>query len=488
MGMFWLGVATIFAQNKEETPETAAQQEITFDIANSSFYEGYGKPVYAENDGKKHYLVAISGMLGTQVIIGSWNRFVMRSSWAQVGWDDVKEFYKHETAWDGDWFWTNFALHPYQGSLAYMAGRSANLNRIESMVLTAASDAMWEWFFETNAPSRNDLVYSFFGGFAVGEMLYRLSLEADQIHWLLGWAVNPERLWSELWTRQRPLGSTGNIYAFTLRTTVGTTHTWAWANGGAGNRTESFPVYVSPEFYVAYNNPYGHDSNSPYSQFELRMGGAIGKGSGFWRGMKEAEKYLMYDIFIFSNGMLFSRAPDWGENKDTSIGMVFDFDFRWHSYMDLSSLAPGFAIKQRINYETGRIEWQFHGDVNVLGTTDYYHFHRDDELARLFRDYSYMIGGETVFLWRWVSESGWLAETDVHGYIAWDFPNQTTELQSSGWEFFGFIDLNLEMPLSERVRLGLANELYVKRALYDSAPNVTQLLYSGGVYAKLQLK
>ena len=486
----WLTPGILFAQNIEKKRETQNEaQEITFDAAKiSSFYDGYGRPVHQDNDGKKHYLAAISGALATQLVIFGWDRFILQAKWAQVNWEQVSTFYRRQPDWDTDWFWTNFVLHPYQGALAYMAGRNSNLNRIESLLLTAASDFMWEWFCETTAPSYNDLVYSFVGGFAVGEMLYRLSLEAEEIHWLLGWAVNIERLWTDLWTRQKPRGSTGNIHTFWVRTSVGTMHTWAWSSAGAGDRTEVFPVYFSPEVFIAYNDPYGHDSNKPYSQFELRMGGGIGKGSGFWRGLKEAEKYLMYDVFIFSNGMLFSRAPDWGESRDTSIGMVLDYDFRWHSYMDLSALAPGFAVKQRISYDDSRIEWQFHGGVNLLGATDYYHFHRNFDMAVSFRDYSYMVGAKTFFLWRWISHSGWMAECNMHGYVARDLPGQTQGSQSVGWEIFGFFDLNLEMPLAEKVRLGLANEVYTKKAWYETASDVFQIAWSGSVYAKLQLK
>ena len=484
----WLCSGIIVAQNIKKETQTGGQ-EITFKTKNaSSFYDGFGKPVNLDNDGKKHYLAAVSGAVATQFLIFGWDRYILRADWAQVTWDDVKTFYKRRPEWDTDWYWTNFVLHPYQGALAYMAGRNSNLNRVESLILTAASDAMWEWFFETNAPAYNDLVYSFVGAFAVGEMLYRLSLEASEINWLLGWAVNPERLWTELWTRQKPRGTTGNIYAFSVRATMGTMHAWSWSKGGAGNRSESFPFYFSPEVYIVYNDPYRHDSNSPYSHFELRMGAGIGKGSGFWRGLADAAKYLMYDIFIFSNGMLFSRSPDWGANRDTSIGMVLDYDFRWHSYMDVSSLAPGFAIKQRISYEGRRIEWQFHGDVNLLGTTDYYHYHRNFDMAVSFRDYSYMVGGETVFLWRLITDSGWMAECDFHGYVARDLPSQTQGKQSPGWEVFGFLDLNLEIPLAEKVRMGLANELYVKKAWYETASDVFQLAFSSALYAKLQLK
>ena len=71
----------------------------------------------------------------------------------------------------------------------------------------------------------------------------------------------------------------------------------------------------------------------------------------------------MYDIHIFSNGMLFARNVDWGENLDTTLGIVLDYDFMWHSFMEFSSLAPGFAIKQRYNGSNNIIKWQFHLDA-----------------------------------------------------------------------------------------------------------------------------
>ena len=51
---------------------------------------------------------------------------------------------------------------------------------------------------------------------------------------------------------------------------------------------------MAPEFTVIYNDPYGHDSNSPFSQFELTMGGSFGKGSGV--GVNSTEQNILYSI------------------------------------------------------------------------------------------------------------------------------------------------------------------------------------------------
>ena len=81
-----------------------------------------------------------------------------------------------------------------------------------------------------------------------------------------------------------------------------------------------------------------------------------------------------------------------------------------------------------------------------------------------------------------------MAEFYFHGYVARDLPSQTQGKQSPGWEVFGFLDLNLEIPLAEKVRMGLANELYVKKAWYETASDVFQLAFSSALYAKLLLK
>ncbi len=478
------------AQAASHVLESSSPQDITFDVnAVSASRSVYGIPVHEDNDGKKHYLTAFSGMLLSEGIIHGWSRFVVGAGWAKVSVDSLLDW-RRELEFDDDWVWTNFVLHPFQGSLYYMAARNANLNRIESLGVTALGDFIWEWFAETTSPSINDLLYSFAGGFAVGEMMYRLSLEAEQISGFFGYAVNPMRIWTDPLTRTKPRGTVGNIHKISLKYKVGTVRTYSYSGyDTVQSPAEHFPLFLSPDISIIYNDPYGHDSNDPFSQFDFRFAVGLGAGSGRWRGMVSEEQHVMYDIFLSSNGMLFARALDVDSNKDTTVGMALDYDVRWQSLIDIASLAPGFAIKQRIRRLSNTVEWQLHLDWNLLGITDYYYFHRapDSNMMGARRDYSYMVGPEVVFQWNWMNKKGFLFENIVHAYAGYDFAFQTQTNQSTGWEYIGMWEMNFELPLPKELFLGLGTTVYLKYARYESVDDVFQHAYFANFYLKRQL-
>jgi hypothetical protein len=480
--LFVSTIIAVFPCSGETDSFHNEQHEITFNLQKMD-----ASTVSAVNDKpEKHYLAAFGGMMLVNTTISSWNRFVSRASWAKVGWDDVIHFYDRQQSWDTDWYWTNFALHPYQGALTYMAARGSNLNAAESFFMATLASTAWEYLYELNAPSKNDLIYTPIGGFAVGEMFYRLSLEADQINRLYGYLINPMRTYTEFVTGEKPRGTTGHIYDISLKFSVGTTKTYSWFSGNDAPDSDSelYPVFISPEFTVIYNDPYGWDSNEPYSQFELTMGGAFGAGSGEDSG---SNADFMYDITILSNGMLFSRAPDMGENKDTTIGIVFDYDFIWHSFMELSALSPGFAIKQRIRNKASTIEWQWHLDTLLLGTSDYYYFMHDlVPETKTRREYSYNTGFESVFMWKRTGSQGQTLNTGTRFYAMWDFPDQVQTGAHSGWDFVCISNLDYEVPVSSHVNIGFGNNLYLKKCIYYGAPDIFQTVYTGTVFARLK--
>lgn len=258
----------VFAQ----TAESAETSDADLDFSSEA----------VEFDSKKHYFVAAGGMLLTNIVIGSWNRFgPARASWAQVYWDDIKEPWNRKIKFDRDWYWTNFVLHPYQGGLYYLAARNSNLNWFESLLVSAAGSFMWEYFFETNSPSTNDLTYTPIGGFATGEMVYRLGLEANaKGHKILGYVANPLRLYTDPILKRAPQGPSGLLQSFSLKTGFGLAFANTWLKEPYDNCSEFFPAYGSVGLDVVYDDPYGHDSNTPYSQFELSMQGSAGLGSG----------------------------------------------------------------------------------------------------------------------------------------------------------------------------------------------------------------
>ena len=465
----------------------ASAGDITFSPAPLAATESYGTPVHEDNDGKKHYLVAFTGAFVTDALIFSWNRLVLGAGWTRVTPEHAAHFYEHEPEWDTDWYWTNFVLHPYQGALSYMVGRSANLNRIESFALATLFDFGWEYFCETTSPSKNDMVYSSLGAFPVGEMLYRLSLEAEQLHALFGYVVNPERLWSEFWTRQKPRGTVGNIHELALSFAVGTTYARTTFGYDIATQNELFPVFASPKIAIVYNDPYGHDSNNPYSQFNMDIRFAFGAPSG--EGITSLYEKLFFDISIMSDGMLLARAPELGDTAVT-LGPVLEYDFIWNNVVQLSSLAPGFAFKQRIPLANSDIEYQLHAAWLALGTTQFDYLYRGVVAAPdyLFREYSYTTGAELVARFRWRTLAGQALTFDLHGYAMYDFADQEQDCADTGWELIALATAGYELPLSRVVRLGIEDQLYAKRTLYRRLEDVTLLTNSARVFVKWQLK
>lgn len=490
--IFTFLIGNIFSQADETNDKAETVSE------NSALTENLNDD---ENDGKKHWISAFGGMLIFNVGLATYNRYVIGSGWAQTGPDEWDHFWERKLAWDDDWYWTNFVLHPYQGSLYYMSARGSNLNVFESMLVTTVGSAFWEYLCETNAPSKNDMVYTTVGAFAVGEMMYRLSLAADSKSRVAGFVLNPMRLWTEFATKQKPKNPHGTIHELTFKVNVGSSQSYTNILGTDEkvdmtnfDRNEFYPVYGGFEVYAVYNDPYTNDSNTPYNQFELKVAAAAGKGSGTGSDCNypDIDKNMMYNIEIESNGMLWSRSPVFAENVDTSLGFVMEYDFDWHSFYLISSLAPGLAIKQRINFDKSRFEWQLHGAWVALGTADNYYLRRSLLTTwptdNTIRFYSYTTGAESVLKLKYATDKGSNIAFDFHGYAMYDFYNQLKHGADVGWEFIGKGTLSAEIALSKSVLLGASDRVFAKRTLYRHYPDVFEILNSASIYAKWKFR
>ncbi|MGN0728230.1 DUF3943 domain-containing protein [Treponema sp.] len=463
-----------------------AQEAETSESGESSLEFSSGN---MELDTEKHYFVAAGGMMLTNLVIGGWNRFgPAQAGWAQVYWDDIKDPLGKEIKFDRDWYWTNFVLHPYQGGLYYLAARNSNLNCLESLAVSAVGSFIWEYFFETNSPSTNDLVYTPIGGFITGEMLYRLGLEAAaRGHTFLSYTANPLRLYTDPVLKRPPQGPSGLLQDFSVKAGFGLAFANTWLKDPYDDCSEFFPSYGFLGLDVVYSDPYGHDSNSPYSQFELSIQGAAGIGSG--EGADSTEEKIMYSISIFSNGMLLSRSLDFGEKYDTTFGLVLEYDFMWHSFMEFSSIAPGVAFKQRIYGKNGVVEWQSHIAGIIMGTADYYYLRRGvfPKPDYVSCDYGYTTGAEIVEKFAYKHDSGLVFDWTVHGYAMYKYEAQKQDCDDTGWEFFAFSQCGVELPVSRAVSVGVSDDFYIKYAAYDEVDDVFSVLNAVNVYARLKL-
>lgn len=124
---------------------------------------------------KKHFWRASGEVVGFNLALWAFDRFVQHGDFSYISWNSIKENFKHGFIWDNDQLGTNTFLHPYNGSLYYNAGRSNGYNFWQSELFAIGGSAMWELFMENEFPSTNDIIATPIGGAVIGETLYRAS-------------------------------------------------------------------------------------------------------------------------------------------------------------------------------------------------------------------------------------------------------------------------------------------------------------------------
>lgn len=112
---------------------------------------------------------------GINVLVHSFDRFVMNEDFAQVHFYDIRDNFKNGFVWDNDQFSTNLFAHPYHGSLYFNSARANGLSFWESAPYAVAGSLMWEFCGETEPPAINDLIATSVGGICIGEITNRIS-------------------------------------------------------------------------------------------------------------------------------------------------------------------------------------------------------------------------------------------------------------------------------------------------------------------------
>ncbi|MCR5217218.1 DUF3943 domain-containing protein [Treponema sp.] len=438
--------------------------------------------------GDRHFLTASTGMFVPTVVLSLWNRYASGSGWAKVDYKRNFNRLKNGTVkweWDTDWYWTNFVLHPYQGQLSYSAFRTANFSQFESMLAATFGSFVWETMCENNTPSLNDMVYTSVGAWPMGEMLHRLSFEADAAWGPLRFLITPMRLWNEGLTGEKPYGSHGNIKELSFYTGFGAANGVNDADTYDKSR-ETYPLFGSLGLDIVYGDSFNHNSNDPFSAFNLSIGGSMGKGCG--QGYRSLEKDLMHNLYIFSDGWVISRSVLADEDRDTSIGIIFDYDFLWHSFMNFSTLAPGFGIKQRFAGDRAKAEWELHLDAVLLGTHDVWYYRRQViDSDKIYKAYNYSVGGEAVAALRYKFNDGPAFVLNNHFYAFYDFKDAKHEVEP-GLSLFDYLRCEVTFPVSSQISLGGENILYAAWSCFDSYPDVVSLMYSTGFFVRYNLK
>jgi hypothetical protein len=133
-----------------------------------------GQDIKAPTAARPSFWHAALGVLAANGAVWSYNWYVQRWQWSNVGTRSWGVNLHRGFGWDNDCFVDNQLAHPYHGSVYLGAARGAGYGFWGSLPYVAAGSASWELFFENVRPSINDLINTTLGGMALGEVTFRL--------------------------------------------------------------------------------------------------------------------------------------------------------------------------------------------------------------------------------------------------------------------------------------------------------------------------
>ena len=95
---------------------------------------------------------------------------------AKFKWQNVEHTFTKPPIWDDDHWSFNYVVHPYMGSLTFLATRNRGGSIVESFFQSAFHSAFYEYFVVSSLqrPSANDMIVTPIGGLLIGEAVFRI--------------------------------------------------------------------------------------------------------------------------------------------------------------------------------------------------------------------------------------------------------------------------------------------------------------------------
>jgi len=148
--------------------------QFSLDIGNPEIFSLKTQPkIMLTPENKKNYSRAAIEITTLNMTVWTFNKYIMKESWANISLESIWNNLKSGFDWDVDTFVTNQFGHPYHGAIHYSVARANNLSFLESTLYSTLSSITWEIFLESIRPSTNDVILNTLGGIALGEVLFR---------------------------------------------------------------------------------------------------------------------------------------------------------------------------------------------------------------------------------------------------------------------------------------------------------------------------
>jgi len=382
------------------------------------------------------------------------------ANWTTPNADAIYRNFNEPWIWeDTDGFKVNQIGHPIQGSIYFNSGRVNGFGFYESVFFNLLGSFTWESLCESNYASINDFIFTVAGSAPMGEMLFRLYLEACAagVPAPLAAIFNPMAGFHRLVTGWKPPNNGRNLYRLQYWLGMG----FAQTRYSLSSDEDFFSfngLFGNLGFNAVYGNPFEQESKTPFEQFELAMSFGL-----------DASRYI--DIRMISDGYLFSFSPVSTDSDMMSTGLSLHMDFvslgkfdMYDSTVDQSDNALNWTIKyQHLFSENTTFQMKLHAGFIFIGASEYY----SPQMERELKNYGGGLNGK-LFLAFENKKFGKL-ETSLFCYAMWSFPG--TSAISQGSVFWLFADVTYSRFISKHVSLGIWDSFALERGTFSNFPN-----------------
>lgn len=356
---------------------------------------------------KPHFWRAAGEVVGFNLGLWAFDRYVQRGDFAYISMNSVKENFRKGFKWDNDKLGTNMFLHPYNGSLYYNSARSNGFNYWQSALFSIGGSAMWELFMECEYPSTNDIIATPIGGTAIGEVFFRASDaiidDRDTGASRFGreaavFVISPMRGLTRIITGDawRVRSTRGRLYGtppVSVEFSVGTRGIYL------NDEASSSAVGATAEINVEYGDRFEVTSTKPFDYFTVRADLGV-----------VSRQPLLSQLNI--KGRLIAREIYDVASRKMSVGLYQHFDYYDSDTIHKAdpshvsrvpyklgipaSLGAGWMFRDASNPQW-TLDTYLHGNVVMLGSilSDYYHV--DERNYNLASGFSIKGGVNFVF-------------------------------------------------------------------------------------------
>jgi hypothetical protein len=406
--------------------------------------------------------------VGTLMLI---NKFVLRHEWAFPTAESIRGNFTRPWYWeDTDGFIVNQVGHSYQGAMSFSAGRANGFNFYESVFFSAFGSFVWEAFGESQHASINDFYSTIAGSVSMGEMLYRLYLEAyaSGIPTPFLFFINPMAVFHKLVTGYQPPIAGGNIYQFQAFLGAGYGQTRYTISANSGEIFTFRGPFINIGFNAVYGNPFEQDSVVPYRHFEF----AFSIGSNLLN---------YFDINIVSDGYLYSFSPVNTKTNSLSTGLSMHLDIIargklnvYDSTVDMFSSALDWTVKYKHMFSSNaNFQLKSHAGLSLLAVSEFYspqiiiNEYKPMAIKNDLKNYGFGFNTKHFFILERIKKNR--IELSSFFYLFYPYPG--TSSLTGGITYWLFADIAYSHFITKNISLCVNNSYVMERGYFYNYPN-----------------